>query len=162
MRRTFAVLFACVSVVACGRERRVEAPVVEVAVGPVDASAGQPRVTEAPPPDEEEGVDGSITGRWEGVGVQDDGQSWDLVVDLSTTKAGPCAVAEYPTVPCRAQWICTGARGGYLQAREKLLDDSHLRCVDNGVMTMRLAADGTLEWTWWGQGQTAHAKLRRR
>lgn len=138
----------------------MEAPVVEVAVGPADASAGQPRVTEAPPP--EESVDGSITGRWEGVGVQDDGQSWDLVVDVSTTKAGPCAVAEYPTVPCRAEWICIGARGGYLQARERLLDESHLRCIDDGVVSMRVAPDGTLEWTWRGQGQAAYARLRRR
>lgn len=155
-----AVCFIATSA-GCGKERPVEAPVVDVAIGPLDASA-RPLVIDHTPSTEASGRDTSpITGRWEGIGRQDDGQTWPLVVELSSTGPGVCAAVEYPTVPCRAQWICTGEDAGVLHARERLLDDSARRCIDNGTMTMHLGPDDALEWTWSGQGQSAIAKLRR-
>lgn len=147
----------------CGRERAVEAPVVDVAVATLDGSARAIVVENSPfaPAPSTAVQDGKLLGRWVGIGQQDDGQSWDLSVEISSTANGLCAHADYPTVPCRAEWICEGERDGFLRAHEQLLDDSALRCIDNGKMMMRLGADGQLDWKWTGQGQSAAAKLRR-
>lgn len=158
------VALACFYVVVslgCSRERPVEAPVTDVNIGPLDASAQAFMVERAPPASASEQEVPGMAGRWEGIGRQDDGQTWALVVDLSSTRHGVCATADYPTVPCRAQWICTREEEGELRAREQLLDDSASRCIDHGTMTMRLAPDGALEWSWSGQGQSAVARLRR-
>jgi hypothetical protein len=148
---------------ACGKERRVEAPVVDVAVGALDGSV-RPLVVENPQfaaPPSTAVQDGKLLGRWVGVGQQDDGQTWDLLVEITSTADGICAHADYPTVPCRGEWICEGERDGVLRAHEQLLDDSATRCIDNGKMTMRLGVDGQIDWKWTGQGQSAQAKLRR-
>ncbi len=155
------VLATCFA--ACAKSRPVEAPVVDVAVSALDGSV-RPIVVDdslsaAPPSTAMQ--NGKLLGRWVGVGQQDDGQSWDLSVEITSTANGVCAHADYPTVPCRAEWICEGERDGYVRAHERLLDDSALRCIDNGTMMLRLGADGQLDWKWTGQGQSAQAKLRR-
>jgi len=154
--------FLLLSLISCTRDRAVEAPVVDVAVGTVDA--GGPRPYTANEPIESEpavppGDTSGMIGRWEGVGVQDDGQSWEIVVTVTSLR-GACATADYPTVPCKGQWICTSESHGVVTAREKLQGDSASRCIDNGTMTWRLQRD-VLDWTWSGQGQTARAQLHR-
>lgn len=104
---------------------------------------------------------GGILGTWEGVGTQDDGLSWPMKLDLVATE-GICATAEYPTLDCRAEWECTGRSGDVVRGVEHLVDDSPKRCIDKGAMTFQLKPDGTLDWHWKGQGQTASATLRRR
>jgi hypothetical protein len=161
MRPTALAILVVMLAAACGKERPVEAPIVDVAIGGWDASA-RPLVIETAPAQEEPRSESSgITGRWEGIGRQDDGQIWPMVVEISTTNMGACATVDYPSVPCRAEWLCLGEQRGTLQARERLLDDSASRCIDNGTMTMHVAEGGILDWTWSGQGQSARARLRR-
>lgn len=142
---------------ACAEGRPVEAPVTDVAIGAVDAGATPSApIAVAPPQDEAE-----FAGRWEGIGVQDDGQSWDMIVTFDASRRGECAKAEYPTIPCHARWLCTSDLRGVVTAREKLEGDSAQRCIDSGSMTMTLLAKDVIDWTWSGQGQTARARLRR-
>jgi hypothetical protein len=158
VRRVALTLQCLMCVAACLKREPVSAPVIDVAATPLDASVLP--IGEGPPP-RSRGGEVALTGRWEGVGTQDDQTSWPMIVEISTTRAGVCAAVEYPSIPCRAEWVCMRDREGTLEARERLLDDSALRCVDDGTMTMRLTADGTLDWQWRGAGQSATAKLRR-
>lgn len=102
-----------------------------------------------------------IVGHWEGTGVQNDGQTWRMLVEVRTRESGLCATVEYPSVPCSANWICTGRDGdGTLHAREELTSGQS-RCIDNGTMTFRLNSTGQLEWSWDGDGANARATLSR-
>src|SRR5207247_7947464 len=93
-------IIALITVACVGSDHHVEAPVVDLAIPPLDAStayqvvpAADPRRAEPPP--------SGITGRWEGIGTQNDGLSWPMVVDLSGTSAGVCALVDYPSIPCK-------------------------------------------------------------
>jgi hypothetical protein len=148
---------ACLSLVVliagCARERPVEAPVI--AADAATVAPGRIGAAASPAPD------ASMVGSWEGVGTQDDGLSWPMIVKLTSIEAGACATADYPSLRCRAAWDCIGVHAGALHAEEHLLDDGATRCVDNGAMTMHLRGDGLLEWAWSAQGQSASATLRR-
>lgn len=102
----------------------------------------------------------SIVGRWQGIGVQDDGSSWQMRVTIRGTRAGPCATVEYPTIACAADWICEDGTGELLRAREQLTD-GHDRCIDGGAIEMRVDPSGLLEWRYTGGGVSARASLRR-
>jgi hypothetical protein len=161
-RCTFAVVTTiAVTFGGCARERAVEAPVVEIAIPSLEAGAPALEVMPAARAEPWAPPATQMTGRWEGVGIQDDGQTWPMIVDLSTVRAGACAVVDYPTVPCKATWFCTGESNGLVSAREKVAPESLGRCVDNGAMTWRIGPGDMLEWSWVAQGQSAHARLRR-
>lgn len=138
----------------------MEAPVVDVAGRGGDARPLDVRGTA--PPQAPPSSAGGFAGDWLGVGRQNDGQEWDMGVHIWTIEPGVCARADYPTIPCAGEWLCERASDGVVDMHERLLDDSATRCVDHGTMTMKLGPDGTLEWAWVGQGQTATAKLERR
>jgi hypothetical protein len=151
--------------IACTPDHPVSAPTIEVPAQPAQIDGGAVLVAPRDGPLAQErplSGDTNIVGRWQGVGTQDDGQSWPIVVDLFAIRTGVCAHVEYPSIPCRADWVCTGARNGEVDAREKLLDDSVTRCVDNGTMTMRHdTAKDELVWEWEGSGQSASGRLHR-
>src|SRR5688572_24624340 len=148
---------------ACAQERSVSAPTIEVPAQPAQVDGGGAAAARDVPLVQERSASGAtLVGRWQGVGTQDDGQSWPITVDLFSLRLGVCAHVEYPSIPCKADWICTGARNGEIDAREKLLEDSATRCVDNGTMTMHHdTARDELEWEWEGSGQSASGRLRR-
>jgi len=103
----------------------------------------------------------TLLGRWVGVGRQDRGSSWDMLVDIVGLGPGVCGRVRYPTLPCAAEWICSeGVSRGALRAREHVTE-GHEACVDGGEMTMTLLRDGRLAWTWTGSGEKAHAFLSR-
>jgi hypothetical protein len=141
--------------IGCTKARPVEAPIIEIVLTQVDASAP---VVASPARGEDESA---IVGQWEGIGRQDARTTWPMIVDITTTELGLCATVDYPSIPCHGEWVCTGDTSGALEAVERLDEDSAERCVDGGAMAMRLASDGTLDWRWRGGGQTASAKLRR-
>jgi hypothetical protein len=149
------MLALLVVLAGCVRDRPVDAPMIS-AQTPV--TSAPPRATGAPPSGS---ADLSMIGTWEGVGTQDDGISWPMIVKVLSLEPGTCATADYPSLRCRAYWQCAGTADGVLQAEEHLIDDGATRCVDNGAMTMRLRGDGLLEWMWTGQGQSASSTLRR-
>jgi len=140
-------------VLACGCAPATGAAVVVViaAPAPEPAASAAPAETAAP----------VLLGRWVGVGRQDSGESWEMVVDLVGLDPGVCGHVRYPTIPCAADWICAeGVAHGALRAREHLTEGREA-CIDGGEMTMALTRDGHLAWTWTGSGETAHALLSR-
>lgn len=102
----------------------------------------------------------SFVGLWQGVGVQDDGSSWQMRVSIHGTRAGACATVEYPTISCAADWFCQDDGGEVLRAREQLTEGRD-RCIDGGAIEMRLDTSGRLEWRYSGGGVSARATLRR-
>ena len=92
--------------------------------------------------------------------MQSDGQRWRMVVTLRGT-SGLCGTVDYPTIPCAAEWHCTGTdAAGNLEAVERLTTGRDL-CVDGGSMWMRVTEAGQLEWSWEGGDIKASAVLDR-
>jgi hypothetical protein len=146
----------------CMKARPVEAPVVDIVTSAVDASA--PAWATAPAGSHVRREDDPAwVGRWEGIGRQDAQTTWPMVVELRATTPGVCATVSYPSIPCRAEWICSESApdARVREATEHLLDDGSSRCIDDGTMVMRLEADGSLQWLWRGSGEIASATLRR-
>jgi hypothetical protein len=146
-----ATLAACPS-----RDPVVAAPIAEITLPDAGTALFVPRVTDAQAPEEATGV----IGRWTGQGVQNDGQTWDIVVDITTTRPGPCGSVDYPGIPCSGEWICVSGDSRSLRAREKITEGTD-KCIDNGTMTMSVRPDGSLDWQWRGSGSTAKAVLTR-
>lgn len=158
--RAFAALALVARVTACAppEPRHVRVPMqagVEGADGtgrPSDgALASQPGGPHAV----------SILGRWEGTGTQDDGTSWLMVVDITNLKAGTCATALYPTVPCAGTWSCLAESDGRTMMAVEHITEGRRECIDGGTMRLVLAADGALDWSWAGAGDAARALLHR-
>lgn len=99
---------------------------------------------------------------WEGVGHQNDGQTWPLVVTVRAAEPGRCASVDYPSIPCKAIWICTEiAEDGSLLGREELTEGID-RCIDNGTLSMRFTPEGRMDWTWQRGDVTARSTLDRK
>ncbi len=151
--RRAAAALACILGWGCASSTRyVDAP---LELGPSEARRTESvRISTPTPP-----APVTLVGRWTGTGTQDDGQSWPIVVDVLSSAAGRCATARYPSIPCTADWFCTGTDGDVVVAKEKVRTGAG-KCIDNGEMRMQLV-DGSLEWSWRGEGQTANAVLRK-
>jgi len=105
----------------------------------------------------------NLVGRWTGSGQQSDGQSWEISLDVANSSGSLHARVTYPRLSCGGEWNLesTGARewGG----------DEHIaygtdRCVENGIVHVRLTEAGALEFDWreiGGRGSTARGSLRR-
>jgi hypothetical protein len=103
----------------------------------------------------------SILGHWQGVGKQESGASWKMLVDVVALGPGLCGRARYPSIPCAADWICTEPSDGRtLRAREHITTGRDA-CIEGGEMTMQLTPEGALEWSWTGSGEVARSLLTR-
>jgi len=153
----FVVLSA---VSGCGSKPPAERPPVSVIVAEAPPEpASEPELVADTPP-QAVATDDPWRGTWEGEGVQSDGQRWRMVVQLRGSD-GVCGTVEYPTIPCAAEWHCTGRdASGNVEAVERLTSGQSL-CVDGGSMTMRVTDSGQLDWSWQGSGIMASAVLDR-
>ncbi len=118
----------------------------------------------APPMEADGGLASSadnnpFIGRWNGLGMQNDGQTWEMQVEI-TGDRGKCAKVRYPTVPCAAEWTCTEVNGGILTATEHLTEGQS-RCIEGGKLTLTLTGDYGAEWSWAKDASWAHATLRK-
>jgi len=118
---------------------RVSAPEpnapVAIEIPPIDESSSVDPELAEPDADLDE-VATPYRGKWEGRGVQDDGQRWDIVVEVLGSDQKPCARVEYPpkggsSVSCGGEWHCdlppsTAAR---LVGVERILEGQG-RCID--------------------------------
>jgi hypothetical protein len=102
-----------------------------------------------------------VLGRWEGVGVQDSGSSWKMMVEIVGLGPGVCGHVRYPSLPCAADWICSARSDGQSLRAHEHITVGRSACIDGGQMTMALTPEGTLSWSWTGSGETAHAVLSR-
>lgn len=124
----------------------------------VEAPSSSPAVDAGPSPDAP-----NLVGRWSGRGQQADGQSWDITLDVAASGAALHARVVYPALSCGGEWNLepTGPK--------EWVGDEHVaygtdRCVENGVVHVRLTDAGVLEFDWreiGGRGSTARGTLRR-
>ncbi len=75
-------------------------------------------------------------GRWTGNGLQDDGQTWRIVIEIRGPEEKPCATVEYSpdgdmSTGCGGEWRCEmpPSTAGRLIAVERILE-GHQRCID--------------------------------
>jgi hypothetical protein len=155
------MVVCCLGAFACAGQRSRPPPRV-VVVDVAEADEPDPHTSSTPPEVRIASEhDSDLQGQWEGTGIQNDGQSWPIVVIANGNRRGECATAEYPSIPCAAVWYCTGEdTDGTVLGREQLTDGLD-RCIDSGTLTMRLSAPGELRMSWEGGGITAEATLRR-
>lgn len=72
---------------------------------------------------------------WEGQGIQNDGQTWTVQVNVLNASPGHCADVVYPPMapdeaPCAALWECDkNTHEGFLHGRERLIA-GYGRCID--------------------------------
>jgi hypothetical protein len=139
-------------------------PIVAVEIPPITASASGD--VEAEDGDIETEPDiARYRGKWEGRGVQDDGQSWDIVVEVFGPDEKPCAAVEYPPhdsrVSCGGEWHCdvppsTPAR---LVGVERILEGRG-RCIDSCQVEFDLR-HGVANFDCSHAGVVGKAELRR-
>lgn len=87
----------------------------------------------------------SQLGTFVGTGVQSDGHSWPLRVELTET-TGRCATVAYSSVPCQGFWTCKSvpAADGFREATETITSG---HCIDGGTFRYRIQ-DDSLEFSW--------------
>ena len=142
--------------ISCGsRERFVMAPMTNQSA--LTSLSPEPSLDGGVPPSAPES--NPFVGRWNGLGMQNDGQSWEMQVEI-TGDRGKCAKVRYPSVPCAAEWICTDVNGGILTATERLTEGQN-RCIDGGKLTLTLTGDYGAEWSWAKDASWAHATLKK-
>jgi hypothetical protein len=154
-RLRFVRLVALASLSACaaGAPPPVEVRIGEASV--VAASAPEARGPNAVALDPK-----ALRGRWEGVGHQESGASWAMVVDLEEPRIGACGRVVYPGIPCAAEWTCVEVGPRAVRAREHVTEGQDA-CIDGGDLTLVPTREGNLAWSWRGEGEAARALLRR-
>lgn len=142
---------------ACSSGSLVKAPMLS-ASAVVDLPPPAPSSDAGPP------VDAPIlSGRWTGRGQQSDGQSWEIVLELASVGDSLHARVTYPALGCGGEWNLEAT------TTREWVGDEHLaygtdRCIENGVVHVRLLEIGVLEFDWrevGGRGSTARGTLRR-
>jgi hypothetical protein len=149
---TITTVVALILAAGCAPSTAGSVAVVEIPLAP----QGPDETTEVPSERPE------ILGRWEGVGEQDSGSSWEMVVDIFGVGPGVCGRVRYPSIPCAAEWICSGRSDSRALRAHEHLTAGREACIDGGEMTMSLTPEGTLSWSWTASGEKAHAVLTRR
>jgi hypothetical protein len=156
MRRLVALALV-VAPFACSGGSLVMAPMLASSVA-VEVPSAAPALDAGPSQDVP-----NLTGRWSGRGQQSDGQGWEIVLDVAGVGASLHARVTYPALSCGGEWNLEPTT-----VRE-WVGDEHIaygtdRCIENGVVHVRLTDAGVLEFDWreiGGRGSTARGTLRR-
>ena len=120
---------------------------------PVDHPAAPSHDADAP-------AQGSVLGRWSGVGYQSSGSSWEMVLDVAHTDEGPCAVVRYPDVGCAGYWTCTGSSDGTRLKAVERITTGKKHCIDRVDVSVKLVSRGRrLAFAAQADDQTAEATL---
>ena len=82
-------------------------------------------------------VSRGLIGRWEGVGHQSDGSTWEMELDITRVDDGVCGVVHYPSLGCSGFWVCDDSSGRRLRAVEHITEGRRT-CVDGVEVSLRL------------------------
>jgi hypothetical protein len=83
----------------------------------------------------------TLLGRWEGIGKQDSGPTWKMVLTIESLDKGKCARVHYPSIPCGGHWLCSKRSDGFvLEGVEHITAGGGL-CHTNVQVMVRLARD---------------------
>lgn len=93
-------------------------------------------------------------GRWQGMGRQSDGTSWPMLLELTSTKSGPCGAVNYLSLGCQGIWHCVeGFDGKTLRATEQITVGRV--CANGMVVEATVTPSGQLNWRGTAHGQVA-------
>jgi hypothetical protein len=101
----------------------------------------EPSLSPAPVMIEPDEAAASLLGRWEGIGRQDSGPSWKMVLTIDALGPGRCATIAYPTIPCGGHWRCDERSDGFVLEATEVITDGVGRCHNNVPVMVRLARD---------------------
>lgn len=104
----------------------------------------------------------SLLGRWKGTGAQNDGTSWDMVLDITSHRTGKCANIHYPSSGCSGYWECiSDFNGAQLEAVEHITEGRD-KCVDEVDVEIVVDKGGTISFYAATGDITAEGRLSRR
>jgi hypothetical protein len=86
-------------------------------------------------------ADTSLVGRWVGIGKQDSGSTWKMVLTIESLGAGRCATISYPSIPCGGHWQCSKPSDGFVLEGVEHITEGRGRCHDKVPVMVRLARD---------------------
>jgi len=98
--------------------------------------------------------------QWEGKGIQNDGQRWNVVVRVSGSGHSPCALVEYPSIPCAGEWRCYEKSTGERLVGVERITTNQDSCIDGCEFDADFEA-GTIQYDCGDQGVYAHARIQR-
>ncbi len=73
----------------------------------------------------------SLVGSWKGTGAQNDGSTWNMVLNIMTLRPGRCATVAYPSSGCSGYWECTSRFDGVQLDAVEHITKGRDRCVDD-------------------------------
>lgn len=123
------------ALMACGEapHARIEVAIPEPT--PVEVGAERPQLL-APDP-----TATTLVGRWEGIGKQNSGPTWKMVLTIESLSAGRCATIEYPSIPCGGHWECDQPSDGLVLQGIERITAGRGQCHDGVPVMVRLARD---------------------
>lgn len=130
------------------------APSTAIRAEPVPSAVAPSTAIRAEPPL-------SLLGEWEGTGLQSDGSTWAMRVNVTSLREGNCAEISYPSLSCGGVWQCATTSDGRTLSAIEHLTHGFEECVDRGTITMTLDADGLhADWKWRGAKDQGDALAR--
>lgn len=154
-----AVSIMCLNVttMACGC---TPSPAIEVATPePVPIDPTPPAAQLMPLADAETLT---LIGEWQGIGKQESGPTWKMVLSIDALDAGRCATVSYPTIPCGGYWRCAEPSDGFVLSGVEVITTGVGLCHDEVPVIVRLARDRqSLQFLVEAGPDSAEANLRR-
>jgi len=162
--RFTVTLCAALAVADCAPSTSAARPSVVIDLLPALGTAAPRSTTAVPSPPPAPARARSLLGVWEGTGTQSNGDSWPMVVQITSLAIGECATVRYPSLSCSGEWLCTETSdGAALRGQEHILEGRSI-CLDGNVV-MSLTVNDDLSWHWegddHGRAMTAEATLHR-
>lgn len=157
VREACAVMtIMCVNVttIACGRTPPEVATPQPVPIEP------SPPATKLIPLPEADTL--TLIGRWEGIGKQESGPTWKMVLTIDTLAVGKCATVSYPSIPCGGHWVCSEPSDGFVLTGVEVITTGVGLCHNEVPVMIRLARDGqSAQFLVEAGPDSAEANLRR-
>ncbi len=97
---------------------------------------------------------------WEGEGIQNDGQKWRVVLNVLGVEHTPCAIVEYPTIPCAGEWLCSGKSSNSRLVGVESITHEAYNCIDGCEFDAELEA-GTVQYACHDENVFAQARIDR-
>ena len=156
VRAIFVLCAQTAALVACSEPARAPVEVAIPEPTPVDVVAERPQMLA------HDADATTLLGRWEGLGKQNSGPTWKMVLTIESLAAGRCATIEYPSIPCGGHWECAQPSDGLVLQGVERITDGRGQCHDNVPVMVRLARDRqSLDFAVEAGADSAEANLTR-
>lgn len=132
-----SLVFGALSCIGCGPT----APPADVATGPPEPLTIEPSRPAPAQAEPDPVATRTLLGRWEGIGKQDSGPTWKMILTISSLERGKCATVSYPSIPCGGVWRCDAPSDGFVLQGVEIITEGVGRCHNGVPVMVRLARD---------------------